>query len=25
MRLVDPDRPQRVGLYFPLLDAWREI
>jgi ATP-dependent exoDNAse (exonuclease V) beta subunit len=25
MRLVDPGRPQRVGLYFPLLDAWREI
>lgn len=25
MRLFDPDRPQRVGLYFPLLDAWREI
>jgi ATP-dependent exoDNAse (exonuclease V) beta subunit len=25
MRLVDPDRPLRVGLYFPLLDAWREI
>ncbi len=25
MRLVDPDRPQKVGLYFPLLDAWREI
>ncbi len=25
MKLVDPDRPLRVGLYFPLLDAWREI
>jgi len=24
MRLYDP-RPQRVGLYFPLLDAWREV
>jgi ATP-dependent exoDNAse (exonuclease V) beta subunit len=25
MKLVDPDRPLRVGLYFPLLDAWREL
>jgi hypothetical protein len=24
MRLYDP-RPQRVGLYFPLLDAWQEV
>ncbi len=24
MALLDP-RPQKVGLYFPLLDAWREI
>ncbi len=25
MRSLEPDRPLRVGLYFPLLDAWREI
>ncbi len=25
MRLVDPGRALRVGLYFPLLDAWREL
>jgi ATP-dependent exoDNAse (exonuclease V) beta subunit len=25
MRLFDPGRPLKVGLYFPLLDAWREI
>ncbi len=25
MKLVDPDRPLKVGLYFPLLDAWREL
>jgi len=25
MRLVDPDRPLKVGLFFPLLDAWREL
>ena len=25
MRILEPDRPLRVGLYFPLLDAWREI
>ena len=25
MRVFDPDRPLRVGLYFPLLDAWREL
>ncbi len=24
MALLDP-RPQKVGLYFPLLDAWREL
>ncbi len=24
MSLLDP-RPQKIGLYFPLLDAWREI
>jgi ATP-dependent exoDNAse (exonuclease V) beta subunit len=24
MHAIDP-RPQRVGLYFPLLDAWREL
>ncbi len=25
MQLLDPGRPLKVGLYFPLLDAWREI
>jgi ATP-dependent exoDNAse (exonuclease V) beta subunit len=25
LRLMEPDRPLRVGLYFPLLDAWREL
>lgn len=25
MRSLEPDRPLKVGLYFPLLDAWREI
>ena len=25
MRSVEPGRPLRVGLYFPLLDAWREV
>ena len=25
MKVFDPDRPFRVGLYFPLLDAWREL
>jgi ATP-dependent helicase/nuclease subunit A len=25
MRLLEPDRELKVGLYFPLLDAWREI
>jgi ATP-dependent exoDNAse (exonuclease V) beta subunit len=25
MRLLEPERELRVGLYFPLLDAWREI
>jgi ATP-dependent exoDNAse (exonuclease V) beta subunit len=25
MKLFDPGRPLRVGLYFPLLDAWREL
>ena len=25
MKIFDPDRPLRVGLYFPLLDAWREL
>jgi ATP-dependent exoDNAse (exonuclease V) beta subunit len=25
MRSLEPDRPLRAGLYFPLLDAWREI
>ncbi len=25
MRLLDPDHPLKVGLYFPLLDAWREL
>jgi len=24
MSLLDP-RPQKIGLYFPLLDAWREL
>ena len=23
MKLLEPDRPLKVGLYFPLLDAWR--
>ncbi len=25
MKLLEPQRPLRVGLYFPLLDAWREL
>jgi len=25
MRMLEPDRRLRVGLYFPLHDAWREI
>ena len=25
MRVLEPGRPLKVGLYFPLLDAWREI
>ncbi len=25
IRLMEPDRALRVGLYFPLLDAWREL
>jgi ATP-dependent helicase/nuclease subunit A len=25
MKVFDPGRPLRVGLYFPLLDAWREL
>jgi ATP-dependent exoDNAse (exonuclease V) beta subunit len=25
MKLLDPDRPLKVGLYFPLLDAWRGL
>jgi ATP-dependent helicase/nuclease subunit A len=25
MKLYDPERPLKVGLYFPLLDAWREL
>jgi ATP-dependent helicase/nuclease subunit A len=25
MRSLEPGRPLRVGLYFPLLDAWREL
>jgi len=25
MRLFDPGRPLKVGLYFPVLDAWREL
>ncbi|MGH8204695.1 MAG: ATP-binding domain-containing protein, partial [Burkholderiales bacterium] len=25
IRILEPDRPVKVGLYFPLLDAWREI
>jgi len=25
MKLFDPGRPLKVGLYFPLLDAWREL
>ena len=23
LQLMEPDRPLRVGLYYPLLDAWR--
>ena len=25
LQLMEPDRPLRVGLYYPLLDAWRGI
>jgi hypothetical protein len=25
LRMLEPDRPVRAGLYFPLLDAWREL
>jgi ATP-dependent helicase/nuclease subunit A len=25
MRLIEPERKLKVGLYFPLLDAWREL
>ena len=25
LKLLEPDRPVRAGLYFPLLDAWREL
>jgi len=25
MKLLEPERPVKAGLYFPLLDAWREI
>jgi ATP-dependent exoDNAse (exonuclease V) beta subunit len=25
MRTLEPDRPLKAGLYFPLLDAWRGI
>jgi ATP-dependent helicase/nuclease subunit A len=25
LQLMEPDRPVKAGLYFPLLDAWREI
>ena len=25
LKLMEPDRPLRVGLYYPLLDAWREL
>ena len=25
MRLLEPGRELKVGLYFPTLDAWREI
>jgi ATP-dependent exoDNAse (exonuclease V) beta subunit len=25
MRTLEPDRPMKTGLYFPLLDAWRSI
>ncbi len=25
MRTLEPDRPVKTGLYFPLLDAWRGI
>jgi ATP-dependent exoDNAse (exonuclease V) beta subunit len=25
MRALEPGRPLKVGLYFPLLDAWREL
>ena len=25
MKLMEPERPLKVGLYFPLQDAWREL
>ena len=25
MQLLEPDRELKVGLYFPLLDAWRGL
>ena len=25
MKLLEPDRALKAGLYFPLLDAWREL
>ena len=25
MKLMEPDRELKVGLYFPLLDAWRGL
>jgi len=25
MKLLEPERPLKVGLYFPLQDAWREL
>jgi ATP-dependent exoDNAse (exonuclease V) beta subunit len=25
LKLLEPERPLRVGLYFPVLDAWREL
>ncbi len=25
MRILEPDRPLKIGLYFPMMDAWREI
>ena len=25
MKLLEPDRELKVGLYFPLLDAWRGL